>query len=151
MSQNQTSQTLPQWIADHIQLYLEDPAAAHYWDSTVAGGPGPLPTLLLISKGRKSGQTRMLPLIYKKIGARYVIIASKGGAPSHPAWYLNLLAEPHCEIRVGPESHQVIAHTVDDERREKLWNAMAEVYPPYNDYQAATDRKIPVVELLPVS
>ncbi len=151
MSKTNTPSALPQWISDHIQLYLEDPEKAHFWDSKVAGGAGPLPTLLLITKGRKTGDVRMLPLIYKKIGDNFVIIASKGGHPSHPSWYLNLLAEPHCEIRVGSEIYHAKAHTVEGERRKKLWQELTEVYPPYNDYQAATERRIPVVELVPES
>jgi deazaflavin-dependent oxidoreductase (nitroreductase family) len=139
---------LPDWIKNHIELYLTDPEAAHMWDSGVAGGPGPLPTLLLISKGRKSGEEKMLPLIYKKVGDAYVIIASKGGAPTHPAWYLNLVAEPHCQIRVGKENMAVTARDAAGAEREDLWGQLAEVYPPYNDYQkTAGDRTIPVVVL----
>jgi len=140
---------LPQWIAAHIELYLQDPEKAHYWDSTIGGGPGPLPTLLLISKGRKSGENRMLPLIYKKIGDNFVIVASKGGAPNHPSWYLNLVAEPRCEIHVGADVYQARAKPVVGERRQSLWQEMARLYPPYDDYQAATNRTIPIVELIP--
>ena len=77
---------MPDWISQHIELSLSDPEAAHLWDSSSFGGPGILPTLLLTMKGRKSGEQKMLPLIYKKVGDAYVIIASKGGAPTHPAW-----------------------------------------------------------------
>src|ERR1044072_5003168 len=92
---------LPQWITDHVKLYLSDPEAAHMWDSRVAGGPGPLPTLLLIARGAKSGKLRPLPLLYREVDGKYVIIASKGGAPTHPGWYVNLRENPDCEIRVG--------------------------------------------------
>lgn len=140
--------TLPPWIAQHIELYLKEPEKAHMWDSAMAGGTGLLPTLLLIVKGRKSGEERMLPLIYKKVGADYVIIASKGGAPAHPAWYLNLLASPGCEIRVGKESHTVKARDAAGDERTQLWDELLEIYPPYNDYKAsAGDREIPVVVL----
>lgn len=139
---------LPGWMKDHIELYLTDPEKAHLWDASTAGGEGMLPTLLLITRGRKSGEEKMLPLIYKQIGDAWVIIASKGGAPSHPAWYLNLVAEPNCEIRVGADSHLVTARTAEGDERQDLWNQMAEVYPPYNDYQKyAGDREIPVVAL----
>ena len=80
---------LPKWIADHIELYRTDPDKAHWWDSSLGGGKGMLPTLLLTTIGRKSGKPRPLPLIYKKVGDSYVIIASKGGAPDHPSWYLH--------------------------------------------------------------
>ena len=101
MTDRDEPQELPKWIEDHVRLYLEDPDQAHYWDSTPFDGPGILPTLLLITTGRKSGQTRMLPLIYGKAGDAFVIVASKGGAPSHPAWYLNLADHPDCQILVG--------------------------------------------------
>ena len=141
---------LPDWIRDHIQLYLTDPDKAHDWDSSVAGGPGLLPTLLLMTRGRKSGEVKMLPLIYRQVGENFVIIASKGGAPSHPAWYLNLVAQPDCEIRVGAASYRVRARDAEGKEREDLWAQLAEVYPPYNDYQRfAGDREIPVVVLEP--
>ena len=90
----------------------------------------------------------MLPLIYKKIGESYVIIASKGGAPAHPVWYLNLKADPNCEIRVGANIMQVTARDAEGGERDDMWAQMAEVYPPYNAYQkSAGDRKIPVVAL----
>lgn len=139
---------LPAWIKQHIELYLTDPEKAHMWDSSLGGWKGLLPTLLLITKGRKSGELRPLPLIYKKVGDAYVVIASKGGAPVHPAWYLNLMDEPNCEIRVASESMQASARTADGEERETLWAELAEIYPPYNDYQqAAGERLIPVVVL----
>ncbi len=142
---------LPKWIADHIKLYLDDPEKAHMWDASLAGGQGMLPCLLLITKGRKTGAARMLPLIYKKVDDRYVIIASKGGAPAHPSWYLNLVAEPNCEIRVGAESFKVTARTAEGDEREDLWQQLVDVYSPYSDYQvSAGDRKIPVVVLDPV-
>ena len=139
---------MPAWIREHVELYLSDPEKAHMWDASMAGGEGVLPTLLLITRGRKSGEEKMLPLIYKKVGDAHVIIASKGGAPAHPAWYLNLVAEPDCEIRVGSESYVVRARTAEGAEREDMWGQLAEVYPPYNAYQqSAGDRVIPVVAL----
>lgn len=140
---------LPKWITDHIELYKADPDKGHEWDSTHLGGPGILPCLILTTTGRKSGQPKPLPLIYKKVGAGYVIVASKGGAPAHPAWYVNLVANPDCEIQVRSDHIKVHARTTEGEEREALWKEMAAIYPPYNDYQAATDRKIPVVVLEP--
>lgn len=150
MSENNLPSALPGWIKAHIDLYLQDPEKGHMWDSGVAGGPGPLPTLLLTSTGRSSGEPRLLPLIYKKVGDNYVIIASKGGAPTHPAWYLNLVANPGCALQVGPDKMQATARTAEGEERADLWGQLAEVYPPYNDYKAAAgDREIPVVVLEP--
>jgi deazaflavin-dependent oxidoreductase (nitroreductase family) len=142
---------LPAWIAEHVQLYLKDPDQGHMWDSTFAGGPGLLPTLLLTTRGRKSGRTSVLPLIYKKVQNSFVIIASKGGAPSHPAWYLNLLAHPVCRIQVAHDRFQVRARTAEGQERESLWQQLVEIYPPYEDYQAATPRQIPVVILDPAN
>ncbi len=137
------------WIAEHIALYESDPEKAHMWDSTPLGGPGLLPTLLLTTTGRKSGEPRSLPLIYGAIDGGYVIIASKGGMPSHPVWFLNLQAEPLCELRVGAEKLKARARVVEGADRERIWKQMAEIYPPYNDYQKATERTIPVVMLDP--
>ena len=150
MSENELPSELPKWISDHIRLYLEDPERAHMWDSTAAGGPGPLPTLLLTATGRRSGKPRMLPLIYGQAGDDYVIIASKGGAPSHPAWYLNLVESPDCEVRVGTAHLSARARTAEGAERQQLWEQLAEIYPPYDDYQkAAGDRVIPVVVVEP--
>jgi deazaflavin-dependent oxidoreductase (nitroreductase family) len=139
------------WIAEHTQLYKEDPAKAEMWDSSPIGGPGILPTLLLTTKGRKSGQPRALPLIYGKTGDSYVIIASKGGMPNHPIWFLNLEADPACELMVGAKAVTASARIAEGEERTRIWAEMAEIYPPYNDYQKnAGDRTIPVVVLDPV-
>jgi len=139
------------WIKEHIELYRTDPEKARMWDSTPLGGPGMLPTLLLTTTGRKSGELREIPLIFAADGDRQIIIASKGGAPAHPAWYFNLLANPDCKIQVAHDHYRVRARTAQGDERETLWQQLAEIYPPYNDYQAATTRKIPVVVLEPVS
>ena len=90
----------------------------------------------------------MLPLIYKKVGNDYVIIASKGGAPAHPAWYLNLVDEPSCNVHVGTEKYSVNARVATGSERESLWDELVEIYAPYNDYKAsAGEREIPVVVL----
>lgn len=120
------------------------------WDSAPVGGPGLLPTLLLTTTGRKSGKPIVLPLLYQKIDAGFVIIASKGGAPRHPAWYLNLLEHARCEIRVGRDVYEVTARTAEGEERTELWKVMTDLYPPYIDYQTKTDRQIPVVVLDPL-
>ncbi len=142
---------LPDWIADHVRLYLSDPKKAHLWDASLGGGEGLLPTLLLITRGRRTGRVSMLPLIYRKVGDTYVVIASKGGAPQHPAWFLNLEAEPNCEIRVGPEKHDARARVAEGAERESLWSQLVDIYAPYEAYQErAGDRQIPVVVLEPV-
>ena len=138
------------WIAEHIKLYRTDPEAAHMWDSSDLGGPGILPTLLLTTSGRKSGEPRSLPLIYGNLGDSYTIIASKGGDKAHPLWYMNLEAAPECELMVGAKAVSARARVAEGAEREKIWEQMVEIYPPYIDYQKVTDRVIPVVVLDPV-
>lgn len=140
------------WIKQHIELYRTDPEKARLWDSAPLGGPGVLPTLLLTTTGRKSGEPRSLPLIYGEAGGSYVVIASKGGMPSHPVWFLNLEANPDCELMVGARHVRARARVAEGEERERLWKQLAEIYPPYDAYQErAGDRVIPVVVLDPVA
>ena len=142
------------WIREHIALYRSDPEKAHLWDSTPLGGPGLLPTLLLTTRGRKSGESRALPLIYGRLpgkaGDSYVVIASKGGMPNHPLWFRNLEADPSCELQVGPKQVTARARVAEGDERERIWKQMVEIYPPYVDYQKNTKRTIPVVVLDPV-
>jgi len=139
------------WIAEHIELYKTDPEKAHMWDSSHLGGPGILPTLLLTTTGRKTGEKRPLPLIYKQIDGAYVIIASKGGMPNHPIWFLNLEANPDCDLMVGAEAVKARARVAEGDERQRLWGELEGIYPPYADYQKnAGERVIPVVVLDPV-
>ncbi|MEM1111740.1 MAG: nitroreductase/quinone reductase family protein [Pseudomonadota bacterium] len=142
---------LPDWIKEHLALYLRDGEAGHYWDASDAGGEGMLTTLLLFTTGRKSGKELVLPLIYRPAGdGSYCVIASKGGAPAHPAWYLNLVAQPEVKIKVVNDTMMAKARTAEGAERQALWETMAAYYPPYNDYQvSAGDREIPVVVLEP--
>ena len=139
----------PDWVQEHIEEYRKNPKQGHMWDSTVVGGPGEVPCLLLTTVGHKSGNKSTTPLIYSKQNDGYVIIASKGGAPEHPVWYLNLKATPEVHIQVAEIEMDAVAETVTDERRAELWEAMTEVWPAYDDYQKKTDRDIPVVLLKP--
>lgn len=139
------------WIAEHIRLYKSDPEKARMWDSRPLGGPGMLPTLLLTTTGRKSGKPRSLPLIYGEAGGNHVVVASKGGLPTQPVWYLNLEANPACELMVGAKRITARARVAQGEEREQLWKQMAALYPPYDEYQTrASARTIPVVVLDPV-
>ena len=105
------------------------------------------PVFLLITKGRKSGETRTAPLIYIEDGDDYLLVASKGGMSHHPAWYLNLEATPECEIEIGRERRPMTATRVSDDEKAALWPKLCEVYPDYDDYQARTERNIPVIRL----
>jgi len=138
------------FIKRHIELYKTDPEKAHMWDSSPGGGPGVLPTLLLTTKGRKSGEPRDVPLIYGDYDGSYVIVASRGGTPTHPVWYLNLEVNPECEAQVSTKHVLARARVAEGEERERLWQQMAEIYPPYVEYQKhAGERTIPVVVLDP--
>ena len=151
MAESNKSPDLPDLIKDHISRYVAtDGADGYLWDASIGGGKGMVPTLLLTTVGRKSGRVLTLPLIFGRSGPNYVVVASKGGAPAHPAWYLNLQAKPEVQVQVKADKFTALAHTADAEERAKLWPKMIEIYGPYAQYQTKTDRQIPVVVLGPV-
>jgi deazaflavin-dependent oxidoreductase (nitroreductase family) len=139
------------WIAQHREQYLKDPEKGHMWDSTIGGGPGPLPTLLLTTTGRKSGKKSVMPLLYGKVDGGYAIIASKGGAPKHPGWYHNIKAQGTVGTQVAADVFQANTRVATGTEREAIWNQMVAMYPPFASYKtAAGDREIPVVVLEPI-
>jgi F420H(2)-dependent quinone reductase len=139
------------WIAKHRKLYQKDGEAGHLWDSSSAGGPGPLPTLLLTTTGRKSGKESIMPLLYGRVDGRYAVIASKGGAPKHPGWYHNLKAQGEVTVQIANDVFRANVRTAEGDERASIWKQMADMYPPFADYQVkAGDREIPVVILEPV-
>jgi deazaflavin-dependent oxidoreductase (nitroreductase family) len=105
------------------------------------------PVLVLTTTGRKSGELRSTPLIYGRDGDNFVLVASVGGHEDNPGWYLNLTATPGVQLQVGADKFDAVARTAAGEERERLWQQMAEVFPSYVEYQANTDREIPVVVL----
>ncbi|GCE14708.1 nitroreductase family deazaflavin-dependent oxidoreductase [Tengunoibacter tsumagoiensis] len=105
------------------------------------------PLLLLTTTGAKSGQRRTAPLAYLPDGDRFVIFASKAGAPTNPDWYYNLVANPQVTLEVGGETFEAIAHIATGEERDRLYNAQATKYNNFAEYQAKTTRLIPVVVL----
>jgi deazaflavin-dependent oxidoreductase (nitroreductase family) len=130
-------------IKAHIKLYRENPEQAHEWNPYGKV----VPALLLTSTGRKSGKARPLPLIYGRDGDNFIIIGSKGGAPEDPQWRKNLLANPDAEVQVAREHYKVRARDASGAERDRLWEMMVGILPQYAEYQARTDRKIPVVVL----
>jgi deazaflavin-dependent oxidoreductase (nitroreductase family) len=123
---------------EHVRVYEETGGEHGYeWRGTTI--------LLLTTVGRRSGETRVTPLIHRTDGDRWVVVASKGGWPSNPGWYENLKADPDVTIQVKDEKIDVRAQDAEGEERERLWSLMTEVWPPYDEYQAKTDRRIPVV------
>jgi proline iminopeptidase len=111
-----------------------------------------VPSLLLTTTGRKSGEKYIFPLFYGDTGNSYFVIASKGGAPEHPGWYRNILANPDVEVQVGTKKVHAKARTATGAERAKLWDQAVGFFPPYADYKIkAVDREIPVVVLDPVA
>jgi deazaflavin-dependent oxidoreductase (nitroreductase family) len=124
--------------SEHVRVYRETGGERGYdWRGTNI--------LLLSTKGRSSGDQRTTPLIYRTDGDRWVVVASKGGAPEHPDWYKNLQAEPTAMIQVKDAQIPVRAATAEDDERRRLWSRMTEVWPAYDRYQQRTAREIPVV------
>ena len=126
---------------EHVQRYQEtDGEEGHVWRNGTT-------TLLLTTTGRKSGKQYTTPLIYTFDGDDPVIVASQGGSPDNPDWYLNLLANPHVDVQIKGEKFHAHPHTAEGEERDRLWKQMTAVWPDYDEYQKKTDREIPVVVL----
>ena len=137
------------------RLALKLGSSAHAGVYRATGGKlfgriGKSPILLLNTIGRKSGKKRTSPLLYVMDGEDFVVIASKGGAPTHPAWYLNLRSNPEATVEIGDREVQIKAQVVDREDKLRLWQKMVEIYPTYDDYQRKTEREIPLLVLRPV-
>ena len=145
-------QTLPKWMLDHVDRYLKSGGTdGHMYTTNFPNQPQrTVPSLLLVTKGRKSGEKYLFPLFYGETGSSYYIVASKGGAPDHPGWYKNILANPEVEVQVGPKTIKARARTASGAERQKLWDDSLNFWPPYADYQKKTPREIPVVVLDPV-
>jgi deazaflavin-dependent oxidoreductase (nitroreductase family) len=125
---------------EHVRVYRETGGERGYhWRGTTI--------LLLTTTGRKSGETRTTPLIHRVDGDRWIVVASKGGAPEHPGWFLNLSENPDVEIQVRDEVIPARASVVGDEEHDRIWSLMTEVWPDYDSYQEKTDRRIPLVAL----
>jgi deazaflavin-dependent oxidoreductase (nitroreductase family) len=131
------------WLfgAEHVERYLAtDGAEGHDWRKGSH-------ILILTTRGRRSGEMRSTPLIYGEHGGDYLVVASKGGAPKHPAWYLNLAADPEVTVQVKGDRFKARARTAGDEEKPGLWKTMTAEWPDYDEYQKRTSRVIPVVVL----
>lgn len=130
------------WVATHVRRYVASQGSnGHIWYGK--------PTLVLTTRGRKSGALRRTGLIYGEDQGNYVVVGSNGGSDQHPHWYLNLLAEPRVQVRVAAETFEAAAREAEGEERARLWEAMTEIFPQYKSYRKKTDRTIPVVVLEP--
>lgn len=126
--------------AEHVERYLATGGReGHDWRGSQC--------LILTTIGRHSGEERLAPLIYGRRGDDYLLVASKGGAPDHPEWYKNLVANPAVKVQVLDEQFDAIARDATDAERDEVWGIMTATWPAYDDYQHKTDRQIPVVVL----
>lgn len=153
MSEAKLAPNMPEWMVEHTKRYLAsggtDGHMYHVKRPDVAEMT--VPSLLLTTTGRKSGEKYIFPLFYGEDGGNYLIIASKGGAPEHPGWFRNMLVNPNVEVQVGTRTFNAVARIAEGEERARLWEQSLTFWPPYADYQVkAGDRQIPVVVLDPV-
>ncbi|MEV8398545.1 nitroreductase family deazaflavin-dependent oxidoreductase [Streptomyces niveus] len=126
---------------EHVKRYQEtDGEVGHEWEKGTT-------TLILTTTGRKSGEQRSTPLIYRPYGDDVLVVASKGGSDSPPLWYLNIQADPEVRVQVKGDRYAARARTATAEEKPEMWRRMAEVWPDYDEYQTKTDREIPVVVL----
>jgi len=127
------------WVAKQIAEYVAT-------DGT-APNPSGWPLLLVTSQGRRTGTWHRTALIYGEADGAYLVVASIGGGPKHPSWYLNLEANPRAWLQVGAEVFEVAARTAGPDEKPALWQRMVDIYPTYNAYQQKTEREIPVIVL----
>ena len=153
-----TSRRLPSYTPRQERIaspLIRAMSAANTWVYRLSGGRvggrflRGAPVLLLTTIGRKSGRPRTAPLLYLGDGDELVIVASKGGMSQHPVWFLNLEANPDVEVELGSTRRRMRARRASDEEKAKLWPRLVAMYRDYDDYQARTDRNIPVVILAP--
>jgi deazaflavin-dependent oxidoreductase (nitroreductase family) len=144
MTQEEVFDSPVGWVAQHIRGYVEsDGKTGHHWRG--------VNTLLLTTRGRKSGKLTRTALIYGRDGDRYIVVASKGGAEKHPEWYLNLVVNPDVDVQVGADRFAAQARTASAEEKPALWSLMTSIWPDYDQYQARTKREIPVAILEPLA
>ena len=134
------------FMTEHREMYLRSGGAqGHILDISAVGGHSFTTHCMIRYTGRKSGKTFITPLIYGDIGGEVVIVASKGGADEHPAWYLNIRDSDHVEFQIATQAFRGTWREPEGEEREKIWRFMVDVFPAYATYQASTERRIPLV------
>jgi deazaflavin-dependent oxidoreductase (nitroreductase family) len=138
------------WTSEHLSDYLQSGGTrGHILDLTSVGGRALSTHCLIRYRGRRSGTTYVKPLIYGNFGGELVIVASKGGADSHPEWYRNILASETIDFQVATQAYEATWREPHDEERHAVWTYMTHLYPPYVAYQQSTERQIPLVMLTP--
>ena len=133
-----------EWVRDQVALYERTGGAE---GNTMRD----VPIVVFTSRGAKSGKLRKTPLMRVEHDGTYAAVASQGGAPEHPSWYHNFVADPRVDVQDGPEPREYVAREVEGDERAEWWQRATAVWPDYDDYQAKTDRQIPVFVLEPVS
>ena len=131
------------WQREHLERYVATDGEDGYWWQ-----PG-VPTLLLTTIGKKSGQARRTPLIFGRNGTDFLLVASAGGSDTPPAWYTNLTANPNVRIQVKGDKFDAVARTADPAERARLWPVMTALWPDYDEYVKRTEREIPLVVITP--
>jgi F420H(2)-dependent quinone reductase len=126
-----------EWVRNQVAEYEGSGGTA---GTTLRG----MPVIILTSRGAKSGKIRKTPLMRVEDEGRYAVVASQGGAPTHPVWYFNLVADPHVELQDGPRRWDMVARELTGEEKAVWWDRAVAAYPDYADYQTRTDRQIPV-------
>lgn len=140
------------FVGMHAREYLETGGTkGHIVNLKDIGAPGPgyMATLMLKTMGRKSGNPLVVPLLYGTYRGDFVLIASKGGWPEHPAWFLNLESGPDVTVQVATQFFRGPWRIAQGAERERIWNFMLDIYPPYAKYQEQVEREIPVVLVTP--
>lgn len=139
------------WIADHTRTYLESGGKeGHIIDMGLLGGHRASICCLLRTIGRKSGEPRILPLLYSYWGGEFILMASRGGADVHPAWYFNMTAADTVDLQIGTQAFRCSWRVTEGEERAKVWEMCVRNYPPVQDYTKNTTRVFPLVALKPV-
>jgi deazaflavin-dependent oxidoreductase (nitroreductase family) len=133
------------WVREQVDLY----EASGGTKGTTLRDTG-LPVVVVTSRGAKSGKLRKNPLMRVEHAGRYAAVASMGGQPTHPVWYYNLLADPHCELQDGRHKQDMVAREVTGAEKAEWWERAVAAFPPYADYQRRTEREIPVFVLEPI-
>lgn len=138
------------WQEQHLRRYLRSGGTeGHFYDFGPINNEGYQPVCLIKHVGRKTGRTLILPLIYGMAEGEIVVVASKGGSPAHPAWYLNITAASEVEVQVATQAFQATWREPGGAERQRIWDQMVAIYPPYAEYQKSTDRLIPLVLMKP--
>jgi len=140
---NQYVASPQKWVRDQVETYESTGGRE---GNTLRGKP----VIILTTRGNKTGNIRKTPLMRIEHDGHYAVVASQGGAPTHPVWYYNLVADPNVQLQDGPSPREYVAHEASGEERETWWRRAVEAWPDYAEYQKKTDRTIPVFVLDPV-